>query len=193
MSINEERKIILDELYYYFDKHRISHDRLYDRIKALKKMDESGIASALDGLCNDGHIKPYPAINSMEYQITASGEALLFEDQKQPMSGISISGIFNNSPVITQSRDLLLDLDGKNATVDATTNIKKNVNPIDKPDGWLNKLSIFWNSAIGKIIIGIIIGTIIWFVKYYLEISHGLINQPANKQLKVDTATVKKH
>ena len=53
--------------------------------------------------------------------------------------------------------------------------------------------SNFWNSAIGKIIIGLVIGAIVttigWFIKYDLDKSHGLI-QPT--QVKIPENPVKK-
>ena len=73
----------------------------------------------------------------------------------------------------------------------------KNVHPIDKPDGKLSKSSIFWNSSIGKIIIGLITGLIVltigWFIKFYLDGKHGLLPTQAihgidTTKRKVDTS-----
>jgi len=195
MSINEELKIILHELYYHFEKHRISYDRLYDRIKALGTMDENRIASALDGLCNDGHVKPYSAINSMEYQITASGESLLIEDKRESAHSISIvnNGSLINSPIGNHSSgDFLFECSNAPSTEQNKT--INNTKPIEKPDGWSKKFPIFWNSPIGKILINVIGGALVAFIGYYFTKSREQIKSPTpTNNSKLNRDSVKKH
>ena len=78
-----------------------------------------------------------------------------------------------NSPIGNQ--DLRLrDVNNSIAVDEALpTATKINVHPIDKPDGWLKKLSKFCASVIGRIIIGVIIAAIgaviTWHVKDYFD------------------------
>jgi hypothetical protein len=175
MTINEERDIILNALYHHFDRHRTNASDLEEYLTNNTDIRPDRIYPVLDDLKSSKYVNEILTMNFHDFNILPKGESLMddggFSNRKLKEKPISTVSIHTGGGDIIGSNILNQDFvfDGKMATTNETTTINKKVNPTDKPDGWLKKMSIFWNSVIGKLIIGVLIGTILWFVKFYLD------------------------
>ena len=173
MTTNEERDIILKALYYDFGKgHRINSDRLKDHVVSTYQMSDSRFYTILDDLHNNGYVERILFAQVQEFYITIKGEELI--DEYKGFVGKALGEKqatfqFNNSPVTgsqigNQGRDFLLD--GKAATTITGTIATKNTAPTDKSEGETKNSANFWNTLIGKIIIGVIIAVLAFAITY---------------------------
>ena len=79
MTLNKERDIILNALYYDFDKHRINHDRILDHLRSKTVINPESISNVLEGLVRDKLVDRLISHNIHDYSISDAGKILIEE------------------------------------------------------------------------------------------------------------------
>jgi hypothetical protein len=196
MTITEQRILILSALCNHFGKHRINRGRLVEYLQQNGLGDQDRIQDLLDEFERANQVMHITGTTINDYQITAVGEErldTLTQSQPLPTQTTHVTvhtggGSIIGSAIGNQGqRDLRLEGINNTTTLEiADSNIAP---PNDKPDGWFKK-SINWCiKNMGKIIIGVIIFIISWFLNIYFEKNKP--KHPTETKLPVDS--VKKH